>query len=440
MAVKASATVTLTFVVDVSAVYRYYRLQASTASAPAKPATRPPAGWVSTEPAYTAGSTNSLYTVDLNVFSNGTFAYSEVSKSSSYEAAKAAYNKALAAGEAAEESGKTATNYMKFVDGTGLIVGDMTGETLGNNVLVDDDSVDIRHGENKAASFRSGGFDFYRKNDTTRLLYLDVNDDGESVWGSDSDLVLGVPSFGGRITLQGGILMNSQEGDIVLDTTKSQTGRHVIVKGGAHVQEGALTYDILHITGGDCNSLVKSGKYYVVNPLHGPSTLSGWLEVMQHNTDYIYQKFITYVGENYQRVMRSGIWGSWEDMSNVTDNKTLWTSNTGSYMNASQSATLTEPISAQKTGISLIWCHYVNGAAVRDRTVNSFIPKQQVIDFPGSGMTFMLASSTFGKVGTKFLYVSDDHLTGHAANIETGTRSGITYTNNYWVLMRVIGC
>lgn len=52
--------------------------------------------WQLTEPAYTSGSTNTLYFVDCTEFTNGTFKYSEVSKSSSYEAAKEAYNKATA--------------------------------------------------------------------------------------------------------------------------------------------------------------------------------------------------------------------------------------------------------------------------------------------------------------------------------------------------------
>jgi len=101
MAIKASAPITLSCVVDVQAVYRYYLLQSSTLTAPAKPTTNPPGGsWADAEPAYTAGSTNSLYTVDLTLFSDGTFAYSAVSLSCSYEAAKAAYNKAAAAQEA----------------------------------------------------------------------------------------------------------------------------------------------------------------------------------------------------------------------------------------------------------------------------------------------------------------------------------------------------
>ena len=95
MAVKASGQITLSSVVDVYATYRYYLLQSSTASIPAQPKTFPPASpWDDTEPTYTEGSTNSLYTVECTLFSDDSFLYSLVSLSSSYEAAKAAYNKA----------------------------------------------------------------------------------------------------------------------------------------------------------------------------------------------------------------------------------------------------------------------------------------------------------------------------------------------------------
>lgn len=47
---------------------------------------------------------------------------------------------------------KTATNYMKFHD-NGLVVGDMTSGTLGKNILIDADSVDIRKGDTVLASY-----------------------------------------------------------------------------------------------------------------------------------------------------------------------------------------------------------------------------------------------------------------------------------------------
>lgn len=97
MAVKAKGQITLSSVTDVKATYRYYYLQSSTLAVPTKPTAYPPTEWNDTEPTYTEGSTKSLYFVDCTVFSDDTFSYSEVSLSSSYEAAKTAYNKAEAA-------------------------------------------------------------------------------------------------------------------------------------------------------------------------------------------------------------------------------------------------------------------------------------------------------------------------------------------------------
>lgn len=94
MVIKASAQITISKVIDIHACYRYYKLQSSTLAKPSKPTTNPPSGWSDTEPAYVSGSTNTLYFVDCNVYSDKSFSFSEVSKSSSYEAAKDAWNKA----------------------------------------------------------------------------------------------------------------------------------------------------------------------------------------------------------------------------------------------------------------------------------------------------------------------------------------------------------
>ena len=84
--------------ISVSKVTRYYILQSS-ATAPSKPSDGSAIGsnWSKTEPSYTSGSTSTLYFVDQTVMSNGTIKYSDVSKSSSYEAAKEAWNKANSA-------------------------------------------------------------------------------------------------------------------------------------------------------------------------------------------------------------------------------------------------------------------------------------------------------------------------------------------------------
>lgn len=109
MAIKASAQITISKVIDIYACYRYYKMQSSTLAKPSKPTTNPPSGWSDIEPAYVSGSTNTLYFVDCNVYSDKSFGFSEVSKSSSYEAAKDAWNKA-------NNAQNTANDAIKDVD------------------------------------------------------------------------------------------------------------------------------------------------------------------------------------------------------------------------------------------------------------------------------------------------------------------------------------
>ena len=101
---KASAAITVSLERDVSDNYRFYQLAASAPSKPTeqqgltfianKIAANYPSGWTLTEPQYTSGSTNNLYTCDLTEFTDGGVSWSEVSQSTAYEAAKQAYNKA----------------------------------------------------------------------------------------------------------------------------------------------------------------------------------------------------------------------------------------------------------------------------------------------------------------------------------------------------------
>ena len=170
--VKAKAEITMFNVKDVKSVTRYYLLQSSTASAPTKPTTITPGGsWSTTEPSYTSGSTNTLYFVDLTIMSDGkTFSYSDVSKSSSYEAAKAAYNKATNVETTMTKfkqtsegwqmnwdkilNGKEAntnkhTDYITFKDGNIKLGDSASTKTL----EISNEDVQIRNGEDPVASF-----------------------------------------------------------------------------------------------------------------------------------------------------------------------------------------------------------------------------------------------------------------------------------------------
>lgn len=103
MAIKASASVTLSLERDISSVTRFYKIAPST-NTPTKPSgTADPSGWSTVEPAYDGTSTNSLYITDRTIFTDNTASWSPVSKSSSYEASKQAYNEAYAASQSVTE-------------------------------------------------------------------------------------------------------------------------------------------------------------------------------------------------------------------------------------------------------------------------------------------------------------------------------------------------
>lgn len=82
---------------SVKSSIRYYLLQSEELETPAVPTEHPPAeGWTDTEPEFNEENIGRLYTVDCTVFSDDTWSYTDVSLSTSYEAAKAAYNRANA--------------------------------------------------------------------------------------------------------------------------------------------------------------------------------------------------------------------------------------------------------------------------------------------------------------------------------------------------------
>ena len=123
---------------------------------------------------------------------------------------------------------------------------------------------------------------------------------------------------------------------------------------------------------------------------------------------------------------------------NILDQNILWEG--AWFMNGAQIADLSEKVSEQPHGIVLVFSEYADGEAKDWNYSCHFVPKEFVSLCSGKGSSFFLNNSKLGLVGTKYLYIWDDHITGNNANEETGTgASGIKYTNNRWVLRAVIG-
>lgn len=120
---------------------------------------------------------------------------------------------------------------------------------------------------------------------------------------------------------------------------------------------------------------------------------------------------------------------------NLTNNTVLWTG--AYYMNDTQTVNLEatgKHISDQPHGIVLVWSYYSKGAVNSDFTYQ-FIPKYHVQMFNGTGV--YTSNATCGMC--KYVLVYDTKIQGHSLNQGSGTRNGLQYNNNSWVLRAVIG-
>ena len=124
----------------------------------------------------------------------------------------------------------------------------------------------------------------------------------------------------------------------------------------------------------------------------------------------------------------------------LTDNQVLWGPGYY-YMTANHTINLSQKVSEQKNGIVLVWQAYVDGQPQFYDFNYTFVPKHHTLVFPGRGISCFLSNSTGVKIGTKYVYVHDDKIEGNNVNDDgtTNRGSGITTTNNYWVLTYVIG-
>lgn len=259
---------------------------------------------------------------------------------------------------AVDEAAKTATNFMKYEDGTGLIVGDMRGDTLGQNTLLDSSGMAVRNGGNEIVRF--GTAPIVITNTDGDKTY----DGSGSVMKSSNNIVVSTQQTknpddvhsGGKAALE-----------LYYDKVKDTTGFSLTVKGGS-------TY-------GDLYESMGTGIYADNNHI----------QVVSNDVECILGK-----------------------------NNILWDANTiGYWMNASHKFTLNEPISEQLTGAVFVWSHYSNGACDNWWWTSFFVPKQHVAWRPGDGM--LMCNPYYGLhkyiyIGDTFIQGADVNQSNNAQN------------------------
>lgn len=252
---------------------------------------------------------------------------------------------------------KTATNFIDYIDGVGLIVGDMRGNTLKQNTLLDAYGMAVRKGNSEIVRFGTAPI-------------VITNTDGDktyegsgSVMQSDRNIVVSTQQTnpddihgGGKAALE-----------LYYDKTKDTTGLSLVVKGGS-------TYSDLYESMGT-----------------GIHVDNNHIQVVSDDIECILGK-----------------------------NNILWDANgVGYWMLAEHKFTLNEPISMQPTGAVFVWSHYSNGACDNWWWTSFFVPKQHVAWRPGDGM--LMSNPYYGLnkylyIGDTFIQGTDNNKSNNAQN------------------------
>lgn len=252
---------------------------------------------------------------------------------------------------------KTATNFIDYIDGVGLIVGDMRGNTLKQNTLLDAYGMAVRNGNSEIVRF--GTAPIVITNTDGDKTY----DGSGSVMQSNRNIVVSTQQTnpddihgGGKAALE-----------LYYDKTKDTTGLSLTVKGGS-------TYSDLYES-------VGTGMYVDNNHI----------QVVSDDVECIFGK-----------------------------NNILWDANgVGYWMLAEHKFTLNEPISMQPTGAVFVWSHYSNGACDNWWWTSFFVPKQHVAWRPGDGM--LMSNPYYGLnkylyIGDTFIQGTDNNKSNNAQN------------------------
>lgn len=274
------------------------------------------------------------------------------------------------------EAAKVATNFMKYIDGLGLIVGDMRGNTLGQNTLLDSNGMAVRNGSSEIVRF--GTAPIVITNTDGDKTY----DGSGSVMQSDRNIVVSTQQTkdpddihsGGKAALE-----------LYYNKTKDVTGLSLTVKGGS-------TYSDLYESMG-------TGMY--VNNNH--------IQIVSNDVECIFGK-----------------------------NNILWNCNNVAYwMTNAHEFTLNQPISEQLTGAVFVWSAYdEKDKAMRNWGWHMFfVPKQHVIWNDGFGI-FMTNAYTGMR---KYIYVHNTYIQGNDDNEATGSSNGIPLNTRGYVLRYVVG-
>lgn len=244
-------------------------------------------------------------------------------------------------------------------------------------------------------------------------------------------------------------------GDVILDIKADGKGIAFFktsTKDGVEIAGELPGSAISLTTNADLNSLTTPGFYAIpTTTVSGTiknkpytDTATASIRVERTGTGMVkqtVQKATKTDGAIFERGYDSSGWGAW-NMVYSGAGKILWTGS--SLLTAGQTATFSEPMSQQQSGVVLIFSRYTSSTAQDYYYSCHFIPKLLVTAATAAGQTaagvaITMATSKFDYIAGKFVRVTETGVTGDETNNASGTTNGITYNNGGFALRYVIG-
>lgn len=310
---------------------------------------------------------------------------------------------------------KTATNYITM-DYNGVMVSDTSQGSYGSNVLIASDGVNIRNGTTTVASFKANEIELGKGNKNSVIKLCNnigtINaikkeyEDGISIDEmAIQSLYLGL--YGSDFVSIG----TNAGGDRIEITNQSIE----MLQFGSY--EKCSNCFSLNNTGTTI-SVDSTGEYNQLN-INARSTTTNH----------------TIISEQYIQASKGFTCGSATDNF---QNNVLW-SGTALWPSDSHTCNFSKPVSQQPHGILLVFRGY-DGNALNADWHTFFVSKKEISSHQGHGHSFFLSHTPCTNFSTKYIYIYDTYLRGHANNNQSGTGSnGVKYTNNKYALQYVVG-
>lgn len=312
---------------------------------------------------------------------------------------------------------KTATNYITM-DYNGVMVSDTSQGSYGSNVLIASDGVNIRNGTTTVASFKANEIELGKGNKNSVIKMCD---------GFGKISVVHEDYGGGSYSEFFKIYSPTTEicGD---DWVRLETGQglsNITVQNEEIISTcyGTNNESIFSVYAGEFDAFIN---LHVFN-----SKEINDFEITSYNTTTSH----TIISEQYMQASKGFTCGSATDNF---QNNVLW-SGTALWPSDSHTCNFSKPVSQQPHGILLVFRGY-DGNALNADWHTFFVSKKEISSHQGQGHSFFLSHTPCTNFSTKYIYIYDTYLRGHANNNQSGTGSnGVKYTNNKYALQYVVG-